>query len=134
MRKFLVLGALALVATTSVASAATKVALDGFCNVYSIKNQHGQITAKDSGCSSGFGLGFVAGIHSEGKNAIVGLQDPSSSGYQFVFKFSYPFTEGGTWSLYSTTDGKAFNPVASGNYSLSVPAGRPKTARSVTAR
>lgn len=121
MRKSLFLGALALVASTAAASAATVVSLDGFCNVYSIRNSHGVLSIKDTGCSQGFGTGLLGSIHADGKNEIFGLQDPASAHTQFVFKFSYPLMTGGTWSLYDTTDGVHSNLINSGNYTLPAP-------------
>ena len=124
MRKILFLGALALLASTAAACAATKVALTGYCNVYSIRNDHGTLSVKDTGCSEGFGAGFIATIHGLGKTEVIGLQDPGSSHTQFVFRFSYPLTNGGTWSLHSSTDGLHTNPLASGNYTLPTPGKR----------
>lgn len=118
MRKTLFLGALALLASTSIASAATTITLDGYCNAYAFRYHTGQFTMKDTGCSTAIGGGFLASVHGEGKTAVMALTDPASDGVQFVFKFSYPFVSGGTWNLYSTTDGIHLNTLLSGNYSI----------------
>jgi hypothetical protein len=136
MRKVFWIGALVLLASTAAASAATIVALDGFCNAYAVRNDHGTISVKDTACSEGFGAGFLASIKSEGKTLVVGLQDPANPHTQFVFKFSYPLITGGTWSLYDTTDGVHTVPLVSGNYTLPAAGMHEHTAgvKSATAR
>jgi len=131
------LSALALMASTAIASAATVLSLDGFCNAYAMrKNGAGVYAALDTGCSEAIGGGVVATIKGSGKNAIIALQDPSNPGAQFEFTFSYPFVTGGVWDLYETTDGKHVSLILSGNYTVLMPAGAPpqKGPRSVTSK
>jgi len=124
MQKAVLGGITALLLSATAASAATTVTLDGFCNAYNIRKSDGGYAMKDTGCSSGFGAGYLASVRTEGKTLIMGLQDPASAGAQFVYKFSYPLITGGTWSLEKTTDGTHLVSVQSGNYSLAAPAER----------
>ena len=135
MRKTLILGALALMASTTVASAVTLVSLDGYCNQYAFRYHTGQFTMKDTGCSNAIGGGLLGSIHGEGKAAVMALTDPGNPTTQFVFKFSYPFVTGGTWTLYSTSNGTSLTTVLSGNYTIPN-AGEPslKGPKSVTSR
>lgn len=136
MRKILLVGALALTASSGAAQAVTKISLDGYCNVYSIRNQTGTMAMKDTGCSNAIGGGFLTTIKTQGKTAVFGLHDPGNGDVQFVFQFSYPFVTGGTWSLFSTADGLHLNPVLSGQYTIAVPNGEKAQSgtRSVTGR
>jgi hypothetical protein len=129
----LLIGTLTLLASGGAAQAATHIALDGYCNNYAIRNAQGTMAVKDTGCSAGFGGGFLTTIRNQGKTAVIGLTDPSTAGVQFVFRFSYPFVTGGTWTLFDTSDGVHFNLLAGGTYTIPAP-GRPaeKGARSAT--
>lgn len=118
MHKALVGGAAALLLSATAASAATVVTLDGFCNAYAIRKTADGYAMKDTGCSAGFGAGYLATVKGDGKTLVIGLQDPATSQTQFVFKFSYPLTTGGTWSLADTTDGVHVLTIANGTYSL----------------
>ena len=132
MRKILLLSMAALFATAGAASAATVLSLDGFCNAYKIKKSGGGYAMQDTGCSSAYGGGVSANIKGTGKNVIIAMTDPAHSGTQYEITFSYPFTTGGTWSLYTTSDGVSFGLLTSGTYSTGAPAER--GTKSVTAR
>jgi len=118
MRKTILLGALALAASTAAAGAATILSLDGYCNAYAMRNVNGVVAMKDTGCSEGFGAGRLASIRGDGKTVVMGLMDPANSTTQFAFTFSYPFVTGGNWTLYSTTTGKTVTTVLSGQYTV----------------
>jgi hypothetical protein len=115
----LLLGALALTASTGAASAATVLSLDGYCNAYAMRVYTGGLVAmKDTGCSNGYGAGLVASVRGDGKTTVMALTDPGNTTTQFAFKFSYPFATGGTWTLYSTTNGAHVTTVLSGTYTV----------------
>jgi hypothetical protein len=122
MRKILTLGILVVLASASAASAATVLSLDGFCNAYKVKKSGGGYAVRDVGCTSAYGGGLRANIKGTGQNLIIALTDPAAGGTQFQFTFSYPYKSGGTWNLYSTTDGVTFNLLVSGTYSSGAPA------------
>jgi len=138
MRKSVFLGALALLASTTVASAVTVIKLDGYCNNYAVRSDHGTYSLKDINClAHGFGAGFVGTVHDLGKTLIVGMHDPSNPNAQLVYQFSYPLTDGGTWTLYSTTDGMHTSVLSTGNYSIPAPGRKtaePDDLKSATSR
>ncbi|HTU00140.1 MAG TPA: hypothetical protein VMF58_18975 [Rhizomicrobium sp.] len=126
-------GIAGLLLSAAAASAATHIALDGYCNNYAIR--HGEFNhyaIKDTGCSAGFGGGLLGSIKGVGKQLILALQDPSSNHTQFEFIFSYPLVTGGSWELYDSTDGVTFNALAGGTYTVGTPAAR--STRSATAK
>ncbi len=118
MRKILLLGISAFFATTCAASAAITLTLDGFCNAYKIRKNGGGFALQDTGCTSAYGGGLLSNIRGTGKTVIIALHDPSMATVQYEITFSYPFTEGGTWSLYSTDDGVTFALTKNGTYSI----------------
>ncbi len=124
MRKILLLGISAFFATAGAASAATTLTLDGFCNAYKIRKNGGGFALLDTGCTSAYGGGVLSNIRGLGKNAIIALHDPAMATVQYEITFSYPFTEGGTWNLYSTDDGVTFALVENGTYSTGTQASR----------
>jgi hypothetical protein len=136
MKRLFVASALCLLASAGAASAGgVVVSLDGYCNAYDIRAAKGLSAIKDTGCSNGFGGGVVGSVKGFGKAVIVGLQDPGNSSVQFVFEFSYPLTNGGSWTLYSNNDGVHTSLVLSGTYSLATPGEiESKGTKSVTAR
>jgi len=85
---------------------------------------------KDTGCSHAFGGGLLTTVKGVGKSTVIALQDRASQGTQFEIVFSYPFTNGGSWELYATSDGVHFNTLAGGNYPLD--AADVRTAKSAT--
>jgi len=122
MKKTLVLGAVALFATTNLANAATRISdisLDGYCNDYHIRVTAVRVAAQDTPtCTGNFGGGFLSTIKGFGKTAEIALQDASNPGVQLVLTLSYPFVTGGTFHLYQTTDGVNFVDELDGTYSL----------------
>src|ERR1700757_2844076 len=107
MKTLLVLGAAALLALPSVASARTKtttISFDGYCDVVTI-NVTGALVAGQDACAGGFGGGLlVRHAGSAGRSVVAGVQFPSVyPGYQFVLQLSYPFVTGGAWTMYATT-------------------------------
>ena len=54
-----------------------------------------------------------------GKTVILALQDPNNlPGVQLMLELSYPFTDGGKYTLYQTTDGVNFIDESDGSYSV----------------
>ena len=133
MHKVIFGGIAALLLSATTASAVTHISLDGFCNNYAFRHPgFNHFAVKDTGCSSGFGTGLLGSIKGIGKQLIVALQDPGSDHTQFEFIFSYPFTNGGSWELYDSTDGVNFNVLAGGSYTITTPG--PRAGKSVTSK
>ena len=121
MKTLLILGAAALIALPSVASARTKttvITFDGYCDVVTMKVTGSLVAGQDS-CAGGFGGGMVVRhAGAGGKSIVAGVQFTPYAGYQFVLDVAYPLVTGGAWTLYYTTDGAALNPYESGTYSI----------------
>jgi hypothetical protein len=121
MKTLLVLGAAALLALPSVASARTKtttVSFDGYCDVVTIKVTGALVAGQDS-CAGGFGGGLlVKHAGSAGRSVVAGVQFSVYPGYQFVLQLSYPLVTGGTWTMYATTDGTTLSPFEGGTYTV----------------
>ena len=133
MRKTVLLAAMALMASGATALAGhPRLSLDGYCNAYTIRNDHGHIAFKSSGCGQAYGGGIVAAVKGIGKQAVIALHDPDNDTEQFEYIFSYPFTNGGSWELYGTADGGiTFHTLAGGSYSMGAP-DAPRGTKSVT--
>lgn len=136
MKRILALGTAALIASASGASAGhgiTKdIHLDGYCNIYHINITAGLANAQDTpGCSGTYGGGLVATVKDTGKTVTLAIQDASSPGVQRMLVLSYPFTTGGTFKLYETTNGLNFHLALDGTYSLDA---APQDGSSITAR
>ena len=126
-------GLAALLLSTTAGSAVTQISLNGCCNTYAVRHYNfGHFAAKEIGCGTGFGGGLLASIKGVGKTAVIALQDSNTPGSQLEIVFSYPFTNGGSWELYGTSDGVHFNTLAGGSYAIGAPAER--GTKSVTAR
>ncbi|HEY4115862.1 MAG TPA: hypothetical protein VGM17_17535 [Rhizomicrobium sp.] len=121
MKTLVILGAAALLALPSVASARTKttvVSFDGYCDVVTIKVTGSLVAGQDS-CAGGFGGGMVVKqLGGQGKSIVAGVQFPVYAGYQFVLQLSYPLVTGGTWTMYATTDGTELDPFEAGTYTV----------------
>ncbi len=138
MKKILVLGALALLASTGAACAHGKVydiSLDGYCNIYHIQVTGVLAAVQDTpSCSGNFGGGLLATVKGFGKSVDVALQDQSNPGVQLMLELSYPFVTGGTFHLYQTTNGITFTDALDGTYSIdTAPERGEKSAVSATA-
>jgi hypothetical protein len=130
--------ALALVLCAGGASArprVTEISLDGYCNIYHISISGVLAAAQDTpSCSGTYGGGLAATVKGFGKSVDLALQDASNPGVQLMLELSYPFTTGGTFHLYQTTDGINFTDALDGTYSISTAPDRgAKSARSATA-
>src|SRR3569832_62916 len=137
MKKTLILGALALAASTCAANARiVEISLDGTCNIYSIRFVDTvAVAVQDTpSCSGTYGGGVIAAVKNSGHAVVLALQDPSSPGVQWMLNVDYPFVNGGSFTLYQTTDGTRFTDALDGTYSLvGTPGMGAKTAKSVTA-
>jgi hypothetical protein len=122
MKKILVLGALALLASTGAGLAHGKVydiSLDGYCNIYHIQITGVLAAAQDTpSCSGNFGGGLLATVKGFGKSVDIALQDQSNPGVQLMLELSYPLVTGGTFHLYQTTNGITFTDALDGTYSI----------------
>ncbi|HTT97189.1 MAG TPA: hypothetical protein VMF58_04020 [Rhizomicrobium sp.] len=128
MKTILALTAAAVVAATGTAHARAKVtdiSLDGYCDIYHVRITGVLAAAQDTpSCTGNFGGGFVATVKGFGKSVDIALQDTSNPGVQLMLELSYPFTSGGTFHLYQTTDGVNFIDELDGTYSLDAAAER----------
>jgi hypothetical protein len=122
MKTMLALGALALLATTNAAGAKTKtyeLSLDGYCNIYQTQVTGNFAVLQDTpSCSGNFGVGMLATTKSDGKSVLVSLANTADPGAQLLLELSYPFTNGGTFHLYQTTNGVTYTDALDGTYSL----------------
>jgi hypothetical protein len=136
MKRIFALSVLMLCAATGFAQARTRItdiSLDGYCNIYHVRITGVLATAQDTpSCTGNFGGGFVATVKGFGKSVDIALQDSSNPGVQLVLQLSYPFTEGGVFHLYQTTDGINLIDEVDGTYSIAGAAQGPKSARSIT--
>jgi hypothetical protein len=123
MRRILAIGTAAFVASTGLANArgkTTEISLDSYCNIYQITVTGVLAAAQDTpSCSGNFGGGLIGTVKGFGKSADIALQDASNPGVQLMLELSYPFTNGGTFHLYQTTNGITFSDALDGTYSLS---------------
>jgi hypothetical protein len=134
MKRFPAAMALAACMSGPADAAAFDIHLDGYCNIYHVTLKQGLANAQDTpSCSGTFGGGLLGTVHLHGKTVVLAIQDASSPGVQRMLELSYPFTGGGTFKLYETTNGTNFHLALDGTYSL-VEGGGPRGTRSVTAR
>jgi hypothetical protein len=140
MKSILALTAVAFLCSTSGAFAArsktTDISLDNFCNTFSVTISGLVAVAKDKpSCTGTYGGGLVATVKDTGKTVLLALQDQTGSpGVQTMLELSYPFTDGGTYKIYQTTDGTSFIDEFDGAYSIGTDALiGPKSDHSVTA-
>ena len=56
-----------------------------------------------------------------GRIATVGGNFNGNGNIVYTLDFQYPFVTGGTWHIYSTTDGSVLQDVASGTYTVAGP-------------
>jgi len=130
----LVAAAIALVPAAAQARRVTEISLDGYCTLYHIVQDGGLVSLQDTpSCSGTFGGGVIGTASGYGKQMVLAIQDASSPGVQRMITLSYPFTAGGTFSLFETTDGTNFHLALDGTYSIAEADRGAKSARSVTA-
>jgi hypothetical protein len=139
MKRIVALAAAALIYSTGGAFAAKAktftISLDGFCDNYDVTIRGVIATAQGApSCSGQYGGGLLATVKGFGKAAVLALQDPNGApGVQVVLELSYPFNDGGTYTIYQTTDGVNFIDETDGTYSVGTDAQRGvKSSRSVT--
>jgi hypothetical protein len=97
-------------------SKTTVIALDQSCDKFDVtvtKDTAGALDAPS--CAATFGGGIVG---KKDGALTLGLQDPSQPGVQFILELSYPLTDGGTFSIYQTTDGVRLQDMQDGHYSV----------------
>lgn len=136
MKPILALGAALLLTTVSAqARRLTEISLDGYCNIFHVVQQDGLVSVQDTpSCSGTFGGGFIGSASGYGKQMVLAIQDASSPGVQRMISFSYPFTTGGTFSLFETNTGTDFHLALDGTYSIIEADRVAKSARSITSR
>jgi hypothetical protein len=139
MKRIVALAAAALICSTGGSLAAKAkaftISLDGFCDNYDVTIKGLIATARDApSCGGQYGGGLLATVKGFGKAAILALQDPNGApGVQVMLELSYPFTDGGTFTIYQTTDGVNFVDESDGTYSVGTDAQRgPKSDHPIT--
>ena len=105
MRKFCIAAAAAFVLMTGTAQAKIPVLdLGDICPALMIQVDHGRVNGfSHFDCQTGYFVGVVGKVDDE-RSVIASIQMNGSS-WPFLIKISYPFVNGGTWSLYYTKDG-----------------------------
>jgi hypothetical protein len=122
MKTLPALGALALLASTCAADArggkVYEISLDGYCNIYHTQINGAVVAAQDTpSCSGNYGAGLLATVKGA-KSAVIALYNSADPGAQLMLELSYPFTDGGTFRLYQTTNGVTVTDALDGTYSL----------------
>ena len=105
---------------------ATTISINGSCDVYTVTIQDRRLAAAvetdpDGRCETFLGGGHLARAKGAGHVATVGGIFDNNPNIVFTLDIQYPFLTGGTWHLYSTTDGSVMQDVASGTYTVSAP-------------
>ncbi|HTT97192.1 MAG TPA: hypothetical protein VMF58_04035 [Rhizomicrobium sp.] len=130
MKRTLALAAAALLCTTGAALArhhhgkpvTVDLGIDGFCNIYHVtySTKTSLATAQDTpSCTGTYGGGMLAQTKPAGDVMLLALQDPQGQpGVQLMVQFSYPFTTGGTVTIFQTTDGTTFTDAFDGTYTV----------------
>jgi hypothetical protein len=138
MKRIAALAAAALICSAGASLAKSKtfaIGLDGFCDNYGVTLSGTIAAAQDApSCSGQYGGGLLATVKGFGKTVLLALQDPiNQPGVQVMLELSYPFTDGGTFTIYQTTDGVNFVDEFDGTYSVGRDAQRgEKNSRSIT--
>jgi hypothetical protein len=137
MKKLIVTAAALIALSANPAAArshATAIALNGFCNIYSITMNGNIAAAQDTpSCSGTYGGGMAATTRNMGKTVLLALQDQSGlPGVQMMLEVSYPFTTTGTFTLWQTTDGTNFQDAFDGTYTLDNAAEHEPGTKSIT--
>jgi hypothetical protein len=123
MKKLLLLGAAALLASTLGASAqsvgkTTTIVLGGHADMFMITQQGDDFFAQQHKHLMGaqtFGVGMTASTPYIYKGIMV--TDFGKNGqYQACYDFEYPFRDGGYWLAYRTTDGQHVQYLGHGTY------------------
>jgi hypothetical protein len=144
MKRILLSGAAAL-ATMCAASAAmantVSISFDNLCDGMDIivDKASGNALETGNGCDEGahFGAGTIGRVKLRGHAITFGvnLYGKGGGAYQYIYVISYPFVTGGTWSNFSTTDGKTLSREFTGTYTISgTPSHETRGARSSTDR
>jgi hypothetical protein len=115
--------AVAMIALCSGASAKSNTAtisVDGFCDEFTATVKKTAVTAisVSGACESLLGAGFIGNVKKVGEVVNAGVIVGGDSTLVYVAQLSYPFTTGGTISLYYTADGKTMNLVYSTTYTV----------------
>jgi hypothetical protein len=122
IRTFLISGAVAMAALTSVASAKKPIVLsiDGTCDVIQVRvidKNLLAVSADQSSCENTLGGGFVLKDKVLGKAARVGFILDDDVGAHYSSVASYPFVTGGTVDIY-LSDGTTMQLIASTTYTV----------------
>ena len=122
MKHVLAIAALILAVSSTAAparSVTTTVALDTSCDKFDVTITKANAVARDApSCAGTYGGGLVATVKGFGKSVLLALQDSSQPGVQFMLELSYPFTDGGAFKLYQTTDGVRWDDALDGTYTV----------------
>lgn len=70
-------------------------------------------------CETGNFVGVIAKAKDGSRQIIASVQVNDRPGDQFLMQVSYPLVDGGTWSVFYTSDGYNMKLYKSGNYTVS---------------
>jgi hypothetical protein len=117
--------ALAMLCAGGAAIAQTvSISFDGLCDGMDITVNKANRTALETGngCDEGanFGAGTIGKIKDRGRAITFGvnLSGKGGSAYQYIYVIDYPFTTGGNWSNFYTTDGLTMSRISTGTYTV----------------
>lgn len=121
--KAIAVAAVATIALCGVASARSKVttiSIDGFCDELTVtvnKTTAAAISVPDA-CESILGGGVIGKVKGVGQSANAGVIIGGDGTTLYVAQLSYPFTTGGTITLYYTPDGTNLNLLYTTTYTV----------------
>lgn len=129
--KFVSVAALSLLAAAGVQAKPMNIALDGYCNTFSLDTVDSNVFGIRSGCGydviDGGVVGKVAGV----KYTIA--NDTNDGTLLFTWMFTKAVEGHGSWTLYAS-NGTSTTLFNSGTYTLATEAAKSRAGKDVTAR
>jgi len=112
----------ALLVLSSAANAKIPVLnLGDFCSFMPIQVDRAHAQAfgfSNWSCETGNFVGLIAKTNDGGRSIVASVQVNNRPGDQFLLQLSYPLVDGGTWSVFYTSDGYRVKLYKSGTYTV----------------
>ena len=124
MRNFLIAGgtAVSLIVPATAQAKVPLLNLGAICDSLAVVVDHERVSGFSlNGCQTGNFAGVIGKVKgTEGRSMIGSLEmlNPPSPHSQFLLQVSYPFVNGGNWTLYYTKDGYRLRKYQSGTYTV----------------
>lgn len=126
MKKFFVLAAAALIATSGGAfarSRTTTISLDNFCDVLTftqnkLVKEAFALKEVSTECENFLGAGFTGKVKTIGHELVIGLRGGTLPDEEYVMAIDYPFVTGGNFRIYGTGDGSNLTGFAGSTYTV----------------